>query len=106
MLACVDHSFFRKNACCAATIARTPVPTMIVASAVSISVNARRALRRAGDVRVARRTGQPPDTRFDILKIGRMIAIAMKPTTEPITTIMIGSIMLVTALIASFSAFA
>jgi hypothetical protein len=35
-----------------------------------------------------------------------MIAIAMNPTTDPIKTIMIGSIMLVTALIASFSAFA
>jgi hypothetical protein len=47
-----------------------------------------------------------PETKFDILKIGRMIAIAMNPTTDPIKTIMIGSIMLVTALIASFSAFA
>ena len=40
-----------------------------------------------------------------ILKIGRMIAIAMKPTTEPITMIMIGSIMLVTVLIVSRSCF-
>ena len=47
-----------------------------------------------------------PVTRFDILKIGRMIAMAMKPTTDPMKTIMIGSIMLVTALIASLSAFA
>lgn len=41
-----------------------------------------------------------------ILKMGRMIAMAMKPTTEPMSTIMIGSIMLVTALMASRSTLA
>ena len=41
-----------------------------------------------------------------ILKIGRMIAIAMNPTTEPITMIIMGSIIDVTALIRSFSSFA
>ena len=47
-----------------------------------------------------------PETRLDILKIGRMMAMAMKPTTEPMSTIMMGSIMLVTVLIASLSALA
>lgn len=45
-------------------------------------------------------------TRVDSLKIGRMTAIATKPTTEPMMTIMIGSIMLVTVLIASRSCLA
>jgi hypothetical protein len=36
-----------------------------------------------------------------ILKIGRMMAIAMKPTTPPIAMIMMGSIIPVTALMAS-----
>ena len=44
-------------------------------------------------------------TRELILKIGRIIAMAMKPTTEPMRMIMMGSIMLVTALIFSRSCF-
>ena len=42
-------------------------------------------------------------TSVDSLKIGRMIAIAMKPTTPPITMIMMGSIIDVTVLITSRS---
>jgi len=37
-------------------------------------------------------------TNCDILKIGRMMLIAMKPTMKPITTIISGSIMAVTVL--------
>ena len=40
------------------------------------------------------------------LKIGRMIAMAMKPTTDPMMMIMIGSIMAVTVLIVSRSCLA
>jgi len=60
-----------------------------------------------------------PDTRYPIpdprtpryftsvesLKIGRMMAMAMKPTTEPMMMIMTGSIMLVTSLMTSRSCF-
>lgn len=45
-----------------------------------------------------------PATMALILKIGRMIAMAMKPTIEPMTTIRTGSIMLVMVLMASRSA--
>ena len=41
-----------------------------------------------------------------ILKIGRMIAMAMKPTTVPMARIMMGSIMPVTALMLSLSCLA
>ena len=40
-------------------------------------------------------------TMVESLKIGRMIAIAMKPTTPPISMIMMGSIMDVTVLMVS-----
>lgn len=82
--------------------------------------------RRASDPRASRTRGdlpirpavtdltKPPDrntvtptkdyfTSVDSLKIGRMIAIAMKPTIEPMITIISGSIMLVTVLMVSRS---
>jgi hypothetical protein len=46
------------------------------------------------------------NTILDILKIGRMILIAIKPTRIPISTIMIGSIIDVTVLIAVLSSLA
>lgn len=42
-------------------------------------------------------------TRLLSLKIGRMMLIAMKPTIEPMATIMSGSIMAVTLLITALS---
>ncbi|GEM_PF-5430776 len=42
-------------------------------------------------------------TNWLILKIGRMIDIAINPTNPPISMIISGSIMLVTALIVAFS---
>lgn len=42
-------------------------------------------------------------TRLLSLKIGRMIDIAMKPTMEPISTIISGSIIAVTPLMTAFS---
>ena len=129
----------------AETIASTPVPTMTIVSAASISVKpeAVRRIWRFRDLAIwrffitlsltinqfksrfgkyhltqthspavitvttvtDRQTARSSNhfTSVDSLKIGRMIAIAMNPTTEPIPRIMIGSIMLVTALIWSFS---
>ena len=96
---------------------------MIVASAVSINVKPRRCDERRtltvrmgaqviimmyflnrDSLRPASNYTFPYETIELILKIGRMIAMAMKPTMPPMTTIMMGSIMLVTALIASRSA--
>ena len=54
--------------------------------------------------RLPRFSNHPPTSEL-ILKIGRMIAMAMNPTTDPMRMIMIGSIMPVTALIASRKAF-
>lgn len=45
-------------------------------------------------------------TTWLILKMGKMMAMAMNPTTPPIQMIMAGSIMLVTALIWSLSCLA
>jgi hypothetical protein len=45
-------------------------------------------------------------TILDILKIGRIILIAIKPTKTPMSTIMIGSIIDVTVLIAVLSSLA
>jgi len=53
--------------------------------------------------RVAWEEGSDQPTIWLILKMGRMIAMAMKPTIEPITMIMMGSIIPVTALTAERS---
>ena len=49
-------------------------------------------------------TNRQPPTMLLILKMGRMIAIAMNPTIEPMMMIMIGSIMPVTAFMARSTA--
>ena len=130
MLACVDHWFFWWKPDWAETMASTPTPTIIVASAVSMSVNpVCRVLvvatpERASTAAIAGPPTPPKDflgslkARFTsnyriqpptselILKIGKMIAIAMNPTMEPMMMIMIGSIIPVTVLIASRRVFA
>ncbi len=112
--------------CWASITASTPTPRMTVVSAVSSSVNPP-ALRRSacaakvrprdpgassmGDLAPggrrdpARRSRSVPcigyRTIWLILKMGRMIAMAMNPTIDPMMMIMTGSIMLVAALMAS-----
>lgn len=73
-------------------------PDQIISRQVSVN--------RAGGQSSNHLCNQLPLTSELILKIGRMMAMAMKPTIEPMSTIMIGSIMLVTALMASRSALA
>ena len=65
--------------------------------------NARKAGSRAFPLPFADRFRAVYFTNWLILKIGRMIDIAMNPTMPPIATIIIGSIMLVTALIVTFN---
>lgn len=92
-------------------IASTPVPTITVVREASMSVNPpvrRRDLKAMFllDAMIFRLpSGTGHFTMADILKIGKMIAIAMKPTILPIATIMIGSIIEVTDLMASFNCF-
>jgi len=88
----------------AATSATMDKPTRITAMRTSIRENPWQTLLAPMTHPLANKSvGHLPVATFDILKIGRMMLMAMKPTSKPITTIMIGSIIDVTALMTAFN---